>query len=140
MQTYIRHINDYHRSWQKFNAQVTHEVTAVLGIELKHATMKHAQAIGLLERTHASVKTQLKAATGEFRHTWHIFLPLAVINHNTTYHAPHGCEPSRFFYGRIRHNILDYKLDYNPNSKYQPQTDVTEEIQRKKGRLLDQRT
>ena len=28
------------------------------------ATMKHAQTIGLLERTHASVKTHLKAATG----------------------------------------------------------------------------
>ena len=36
-----------------FNAQVTHEVTAVLGVELKHATMKHAQTIGVLERTHA---------------------------------------------------------------------------------------
>ena len=29
----------------QFNAQVTHEVTAVLGVELKHATMKHAQTI-----------------------------------------------------------------------------------------------
>ena len=78
----------------QFNAQVTHEVTAVLGVELKHATRKHAQTIGLLERTHASVKTQLKAATGEFRHNWHKFLPLAVLNHNTTYHASLGCEPS----------------------------------------------
>ena len=66
-----------------FNAQVTHAVTAVLGVELKHATMKHAQTIGLPGRTHASVKTQLKAATGEFRHNWHKFLPLAILNHNT---------------------------------------------------------
>ena len=44
----------------QFNAQVTHEVAAVLGIELKHATMKHAQTFGILERTHASVKTQPK--------------------------------------------------------------------------------
>ena len=29
----------------QFNAQVTHEVAAVLGIELKHATMKHPQTI-----------------------------------------------------------------------------------------------
>ena len=57
----------------QFNAQVTHEVTAVLGVELKHAKKKHAQTIGLLERTHASVKTQLEAATGEFRHNWHKF-------------------------------------------------------------------
>ena len=55
----------------QFNAQVTHEVAVVLGIELKHATMKHAQTIGLFEsqciRLNASVKTHLKAATGEFR-------------------------------------------------------------------------
>ena len=50
-----------------FNAQVTHDVTANLGIELKHATLKHAQTIGLLERTHATAKTHLKGATGKFR-------------------------------------------------------------------------
>ena len=43
----------------QFNAQISHEVAAALGIELKHATMKHAQTIGLLERTHASVKHTL---------------------------------------------------------------------------------
>ena len=122
----------------QFNAQRTHEVAAVLGIELKHATMKHAQTIGLLERTHASVKTHLKAATGEFRITWHKYLPLAVLNHNTTYHASLGCEPSRVFHGRIPHNILDYKLGYNPNPRYQPQTDVAEEIQKRMKILLDQ--
>ena len=71
----------------QFNAQVTNEIASVLGIELKHATMKHAQTIRLLERTHASVKMHLKAATGEFRNNWHKNLPLEVLNHNTTYHA-----------------------------------------------------
>ena len=123
----------------QFNAQVTHEAAAVLGIELKHATLKHAQTIGILERTHASVKTQLKAATGDFRHNWHKFLPLAVLNHNTTYHASLGCEPSRVFHGRIPHNILDYKLGYNPNPKYLPQTDVAEKVQRRMKVLLDQK-
>ena len=122
----------------QFNAQVTHEIAAVLGIEMKHATMKHAQTIGLLERTHASVKTHLKAATGEFRNNWHKNLPLAVLNHNTTYHASLGCEPSRVFHGRIPHNILDYKLGYNPNPRYQPQTDIAEEIQKRMRTLLDQ--
>ena len=122
----------------QFNAQVTHEVAAVLGIELKHATMKHAQTIGLLERTHASVKTHLKTATGEFRNNWHKYRPLAVLNHNTSYHASLGCEPSRVFHGRIPHNILDYKLGYNPNPRYQPQADVAEEIQKRMKILLDQ--
>ena len=47
----------------QFIAQVFHEVAAVLEIELKHATMKHAQTIGILERTHASVKTRVKGVT-----------------------------------------------------------------------------
>ena len=122
----------------QFNAHVTHEIAAVLGIELNHATMKHAQTIGLLERTHASVKTHLKAATGEFRNNWHKYLPLAVLNHNTTHHASLGCEPSRVFHGRIPHNILDYKLGYNPNPRYQPQTDIAEEIHKRTKILLDQ--
>ena len=63
------------------------------------------------ERTHASVKTRLKAAKGEFRNNWHKYISLAVINHNTTYHASLGCEPSRVFHGRIPHNVLDYKLE-----------------------------
>ena len=94
----------------QFNAKIPHEVAALLGIELKHATMKHAQTLGLLEKTYASVKTHLKAARGEFRNNWHKYLHLAVLNHNTTYHASLGLETSRAFHGRIPHNILDYKL------------------------------
>ena len=122
----------------QFNSQVTKEVAAVLNIELKQATTKHAQTIGLLERTHASVKAHLKAATGEFRNNWHKFLPLAVLNHNTTYHATLGCEPTRVFHGRIPHNILDFKLGYNPNPRFQPQTEVVEEVQRRIALLHDQ--
>ena len=44
----------------QLNTQVTHEVAAVLGIELEHATMKHAQTMGLLEKTHVSLKTHQK--------------------------------------------------------------------------------
>ena len=115
----------------QFNSQVTKEVAAVVNIELKHAMTKHAQTIGLLERTHASFKAHLKAATCEFRNNWHKFLPLAVLNHNTTYHATLGCEPTRVFHGRIPHNILDFKLGYNPNPRFQPQTEVAEEVQRR---------
>ena len=44
------------------------EVTGVLGITLKHATTKHAQTIGLLERSHASIK---KALEIERTSLWH---------------------------------------------------------------------
>ena len=39
-----------------FITQVIKEVAEVLGITLQHATTKHAQTIGMLERTHASLK------------------------------------------------------------------------------------
>ena len=46
----------------QFNAQATHEVAAVLGIELKHAAMKHAQTIGLLEKpSESSLKRRITA-------------------------------------------------------------------------------
>ena len=59
-------------------------------------------------------------------------------NHNTTYHASLSCEPSQVFHGRMPHNILDYKLGYNPNPRYQPQADVAEEIRKRMKILLDQ--
>ena len=83
------------------------EVAKILGITLICATTKHPQTIGKLERTHASLKTNLKTATGENRRQWHKYLPLAVVNQNTTYHPIIGCEPSNVFHGRIPYNVLD---------------------------------
>ena len=50
-----------------FTSLVIKEVAGVLGFTLKHATTKHAQTIGLLERSHASIKQSLKTETGERR-------------------------------------------------------------------------
>ena len=47
-----------------FVSHVITEVAGVLGITLKHATTKHAQTIGLFERSHASIKQALMIATG----------------------------------------------------------------------------
>ena len=54
-----------------FISQVIHEVAEILGINLKHATTKHAQTIGVLERAHAKIKTSLKMASGEYKKQWH---------------------------------------------------------------------
>ena len=53
-----------------FTSHVIKEVAGVLGITLKHATTKHAQTIGLLERSHMSIKQSLKIETGERRSLW----------------------------------------------------------------------
>ena len=50
-----------------FMSHVIKEVAGILGITLKHATTKHAQTIGLLERSHASTKQLLKIETGARR-------------------------------------------------------------------------
>ena len=120
-----------------FTSTIIAEVTQILSITLKCATTKHPQTIGKLERTHASLKTNLKMACGEYRRQWHKYLPLAVLNHNTSYHTSIGCEPTRVFHGRIPYNILDHKLGNNPNEKINPTTEFAEEIQNRTKILID---
>ena len=84
-----------------FTSHVIKEVAGVLGITLKHATTKHVQTIGLLERSHASIKQSLKIETAERRSLRHKYINIAVLNYNTSYHSSIGCEPSRVFHGRI---------------------------------------
>ena len=93
-----------------FVSQVIHEVAEILGINLKHATTKHAQTIGVLERAQATIKTSSKMASGENTKQWHKFLPIAILNNNTTNHSNIDYEPSQVFHGRVPHNILDHKL------------------------------
>ena len=97
-----------------FTSTVIKEVAGVLEITLKHATTKHAQTIGLLERSHASIKQALKIETGERRSLWHKYVSIAVLNYNTSYHASIGCEPRRVFHGRNPSNILDLKMGIRP--------------------------
>ena len=84
-----------------FTSRLVEVVAKKLGIHIKCATTKHPQAIGKVERTHASLKGNLKMASGEYRRQWHKYLPLAVLNYSTTYHSSIGCEPSRIFHGRV---------------------------------------
>ena len=90
------------------------EVAVVIGITLKHATTKHAQTIGLLERSHASIQQALKIETGERRSFWHKYVSIAVPNYNTSYHASIGSEPSRVIYGQIHYIVLDLKTSIRP--------------------------
>ena len=50
-----------------FTSTIIAEITQILGITLNCATTKHPQAIGKLERTHASLISNLKMACGEYR-------------------------------------------------------------------------
>ena len=70
----------------QFISEAMKQRTEVLGIQLKHATTKHAQTIGILEVSHASPKESIKIMTGERRTMLHQPLSMAVLNFNTTYH------------------------------------------------------
>ena len=120
-----------------FVSQVIHEVAEISGINLKHATTKHAQTIVVLERAHATIKIYLKMASAKYRKHWHNYLPIAILNYNATYQPSINCEPSRVFHGRVPHNILDPKLvlQFNPNAA--PTTDFAEELLRRTKILYD---
>ena len=70
-----------------FTSRLVAEIAQILGIQMKCSTTKHPQTIGKLEQTHASLKTNLKMASGDYRRQWNKCLPLDVINYNTTFHA-----------------------------------------------------
>ena len=111
-----------------FTSTVIKEVAGVLGITLKHATTKHAQTIGLLERSHAPIKQALKIETGERRSLWHKYVSIAVLKYNTSYHASIGCEPSRIFHGRTPHNILDLKMGILPQKFPPPDSQIAQDL------------
>ena len=111
-----------------FMSQVIKEVAGVLGITLKHAPTKHAQSIGLLERSQASIKQSLKTKTGELRSLWHKYVSIAVLNYNTSYDASIGCEPSRVFHGRIPLYLFDLKMGIRPQKVPSPDSQIAHDV------------
>ena len=98
---------------------------------------KHPQTIEKLERTHASLKTNLKMACGKHRRQYHKYLPLAVLIHRTSYHTSIGCKPTRVYHGRIPYKVLYHKLGKNPNKRITPTTQFAEEIRNRTKLLID---
>ena len=111
-----------------FTSHVIKEVAGVLGITLKHATTKHAQTIGLLERSHAPIKQSLKIETSERRSLWQKNISVAVLNYNTSYHSSISCEPSREFHGRIPYKILDLKMGIRPQKLPSPDSEIAQDV------------
>ena len=116
----------------QFRSEVVNQIaqTQDIRIRIDHASTKHAQTIGILERTHASVKSSLKISTGERRSMWHKYVQIAVMNYNTSYHESLGCEPTTVFHGRIPYNILGIKLGLKPEWKKDNNEDLTDELQK----------
>ena len=96
-----------------YTLSIVAEMFQILGITFKCANTEHPQTIGKVEWTHASLKVNLKIASGEYRRQWHKYLPLAALIYKTTYHSSIGCEPSKVFHGRFPHNVLKHNLENN---------------------------
>ena len=54
-----------------FTCSLVAEMAKILGIQMRCATAKHPQTIGKIERTHDSLKCNLKMASGEDRRQGH---------------------------------------------------------------------
>ena len=111
-----------------FTSTVIKEMAGVLGITLKHAITKHAQTIGLLEQSRASIKQALKIETGERRSLWQKYVIIAVLNYNTSYQACIGSEPSGVFHGRIPYNILGLKMGIRPQQIPSPESQIAKDV------------
>ena len=109
-------------------SQVIKEVAEFFVITLQHATTKHAQTIGTLERTYASLKKTLKIETGERKSLWHKYVNIANLNYNTSYHTSIGCEPSRVFHGRVPYNDVHLKMGIRPRRIPTPTSHIAEDV------------
>ena len=111
-----------------FMSHVIKEAAEVLGITPQHATTKHAQTSGMLQRTYSSLKKTLKIETGERKSMRHKYVNIAVLNYNTSYHTSFGCEPTRVFHGRVPYNVLDLQMVIRPHRKPTPNSQIAEDV------------
>ena len=98
-----------------FTSQVITELMDKAGIKVSHATIKHAQTIGMIERSHQRLKQILKTNVSADHPQWDRYVNLAVMAQNTTYHQTLKCTPIEVFHGRVPYNSLDLKFG-NPLS------------------------
>ena len=99
-----------------FTAELFQQLTKAIGIEISHATAKHEQTIGMVERSHAKLKKILKIHVNGDRPQWDRYVDIAIMAHNTTYHTSLKCSPTETFNGRTPYNALYLKYS-NPERR-----------------------
>ena len=107
-----------------FVSELLLELTKLLEIQLEHASLKHPQTVGVVERSHSALKHILKLNTKEQWNDLFKYVPLATFIHNTSYHSAIGCSPTVLFHGREPIKPLDLRFTntlierFSPNSVY----------------------
>ena len=80
------------------------------GYKINQATTKHAQTIGLIERSYQKLKKIPNLNVSVDQPQWDQDVNIAVMGHNTTYHTSLKCSPTEIFHGRTPHDALDLKF------------------------------
>ena len=79
-------------------------------ILISHGTMKHAQTLGMAERTHAKLKKIPKISVNGDRPQCDRYVDIAKMANNTTYHDSLQGSPTEIFHGRVPYNPLDLQF------------------------------
>ena len=87
-----------------FTAELVKRTMEQAGISIKDA-----RTIGMIEPIQEKLKIFLKTTIGADQPQWDHYVNIAVLAHNTTYHAPLKDAPTEIFHGRTPHSALDLK-------------------------------
>ena len=103
------------------------ELTKLLEVKLKHATLKHPQTIGVVERSQAALKWILKLNSNQQWNDWHKYVPLATFIHNKSYHSSINCCPTTLFHGRAK--PLDLRFSTRAMQEVEVSSDYVSQLQ-----------
>ena len=116
-----------------FISELMSELAGLLEVKLKHASLKHPQTIGAVERSHGPLKRILKLNIEEqwkdipkYRHK---YVPLATFIHNTSYHSATNCCPSTLFHRREPIKPLDIRFPIKVIDEVAVNSDFVNELQ-----------
>ena len=112
-----------------FVSELMHELTKILEIKLEHATLKHPQTVGVVERSHSALKRILKLNTHEQWNDWYKYVQLAAFIHNTSYHFAIGCSPTVLFHGREPFKPLDLRFNNTALERHRPTSEYVIALQ-----------
>lgn len=101
-----------------FNSKVIHELTKTLRIKKIFTTPYHPQS-NIVERTHRTLNSYMRAFTAKNRNEWHNVLKFAMFAYNNSVHTTTGYTPHELAHGfriQIPSHLYKQKTIYNYDS------------------------
>ena len=93
-----------------FTSNLLAELAQLLRVRLKQATIKHAQTIGLIQRSSAVLKRVVKVNENELSFDRNKYVDIGCFVHNTSYLSAIQCIPSLLFHGRDPITPIDLRF------------------------------